>query len=45
MKIDRLEKRLTEIIEYALHCGEATVAVESIMELIKEELDNENSIN
>jgi len=28
------EKRLTEIIEYALHCEETTYAVEAITELI-----------
>ena len=29
-----IEKRLTEIVEYALHCEETTYAVEALTELI-----------
>jgi hypothetical protein len=48
MKVDRLEKiekRITEIVEYAIYGYEVKSNVESIMELIREEIDYENKIN
>ena len=48
MKINRLEnveKRAKEIVEYAIYGQEVEMSVESMMELIKEEIDYENSIN
>jgi hypothetical protein len=48
MKIDRLEKiekRVDEIVRIAIEDCEVEMSVESMMELIKEEIDYENSIN
>jgi hypothetical protein len=48
MKIDRLEKiekRVDEIVRTAIEDYEVEMSVESIMELIKEVIDHENSIN
>jgi hypothetical protein len=48
MKIDRLEKiekRVKEIVEYAIYGQEVEMSVVEMMELIKEEFDYENSIN
>ena len=48
MKINRLEnieKKVKEIVEYAIYGQEVEMSVESMMELIKEEIDHENSIN
>jgi hypothetical protein len=48
MKIDRLEKiekRVKEIVEYAIYGQEVEMSVAEMMELIKEEIDYENSIN
>ena len=48
MKVDRLEKietRITEIVEYAIDSYEIKYTVESIMELIREECNYENKIN
>ncbi len=48
MKIDRLEKiekRVDEIVRIAIEDYEVEMSVESMMELIKEVIDHENSIN
>ena len=48
MKINRLEnveKRVKEIVEYAIYGQEVEMSVAEMMELIKEEIDYENSIN